>query len=183
MNTRQNSRRWKKAVEICLACVLVLDVILLYADWRARSAGPEEQIQRRTQLEQLSKLLAADVAKGNLVEKQLPLTQKQCDSFYEQHLLSSATGYSVILPEITQMARSSGVTASDVKFNSSQVKDRNLTQFEISADVQGDYQGLIRFINAIERSNHFYVLDGLTLASETSGGLKLNLSLRTYFRT
>jgi hypothetical protein len=50
--------------------------------------------------------------------------------------------------------------------------------------VEGDYPALIQFIHALERSKNFYLLDNLTLASGGStAGVKLNLDLRTFFRT
>jgi hypothetical protein len=49
--------------------------------------------------------------------------------------------------------------------------------------VNGDYPSVVRFINGLERSNNFYVLDGLQLAESTAGNVKLNLRLRTYFRS
>jgi len=53
----------------------------------------------------------------------------------------------------------------------------------VAAAVEGDYANVINFINGLERSNNFYVLDGLSLASSTAGNLRLNLQLRTYFRS
>lgn len=183
MNPGQNSRGWKRAVKICLALLLSLDAVFVYVDWSARSAGPQAQVERRNRLEEKARLLTADVAKGKVVEKQLPAIQKDCDQFYQQYLLSGATGYSVIVADLNKMARDAGVQASDVKFNPTPIKDRNLVEVAISSDVQGDYQGLIRFLNLLERSQHFYVLNGLTLESAASGPIKLNLSLRTYFRS
>jgi len=52
-----------------------------------------------------------------------------------------------------------------------------------SAGVEGDYEGLIQFLNKLEHSENFYVLDSLALASSTAGKLRLNVQLRTYFRT
>ena len=40
----------------------------------------------------------------------------------------------------------------------------------------------MRFINALERSDSFYILDRLALAASTNGQVRLNLQLRTYFR-
>lgn len=182
MNPRENFRRWKLAAKICLACVLALDALLVYVDWRANSAGPQAQASERARLSQRAKLLRADLVLGKSAEKQLPAIQRDCDLFYQRYLLSNAAGYSVIVADFSKMAKDAGVQPGGVNFHQSQVKDSDLTEIAITASVQGDYQGLVRFINALERSPHFYVLDGLTLASESSGPIKLNLSLRTYFR-
>ena len=61
---------------------------------------------------------------------------------------------------------------------------RGLMELEISTAVEGDYDSLVQFLNKLEHSDNFYVLDGLSLNSTTGGGkLRLNLQLRTYFRT
>lgn len=57
-------------------------------------------------------------------------------------------------------------------------------ELEIATAVEGDYDSLVQFLNKLEHSDNFYVLDGLSLNSSTgSGKLRLNLQLRTYFRT
>ena len=54
----------------------------------------------------------------------------------------------------------------------------------MSATVEGAYPGLVKFINGLERSQNFYLLDSLALASGMGGtGVRLNLQLRTYFRS
>jgi hypothetical protein len=60
---------------------------------------------------------------------------------------------------------------------------RGLVQIDIATAVEGDYDGLIQFLNKLEHSENFYVLDSLALASSSAGKLRLNLQLRTYFRT
>lgn len=182
MTAARNSRGWKRAVKFCLGFVLALDALLLYADYRARNSAPQAQALELAQLERKARLLSADVALGKSVEKQLPAIKKDCDSFYDQYLLPNSAGYSVLVADLGKMARDSGVQTGGVQFNQSAMKDSDLTQITISASVQGDYTGLIRFISALEHSPHFYVLDGLTLASKTTGPIRLNFSLRTYFR-
>ena len=183
MTPRNNSRKWKLAVKILLACLLVLDGALIFANVRIAGEAPQSQAQERNRLAQKEKLLAADVAKGQAVEKHLPDVGKECDAFYQRNLLPESSGYSTVISDLGQMGKDAGVQISgSTGYRETAVKDRGLTEVQISAAVQGDYQSLIRFINSLEHSPRFYVLDGLTLASETSGAIKLNVTLRTYFR-
>mgnify|MGYP001608520988 FL=1 len=62
------------------------------------------------------------------------------------------------------------------------LETRGVTEVTVSATVEGDYVSVVRFINGLERSDNFYLLDSLGLASSTGGSIKLNLQLRTYFR-
>jgi Tfp pilus assembly protein PilO len=182
MTPRNNSRKWKLAVKIALACLLVLDGALIFANVRIAGEAPQSQAQERNRLAQKEKLLAADVAKGQAVEKHLPDVGKECDAFYQRNLLPKTSGYSTVISDLGQMGKEAGVQISGTGYHEAAVKDRGLSEVQISAAVQGDYQSLIRFINSLEHSPRFYVLDGLTLASETSGAVKLNVTLRTYFR-
>ncbi|MHB8525736.1 MAG: hypothetical protein ACYC92_05985 [Candidatus Acidiferrales bacterium] len=183
MTTRNSSRKWKLAVKIALACVLALDGALILVNARAATVAPQSQALERNRLAQKEKLLAADVAKGHAIEQHLPNVGEECDTFYQRNLLQASSGYSTVISDIGQMAKSAGVQISGVGFHETAVKDRGLSEVQMTAAVQGDYQSLIRLINNLEHSPHFYVLDGLTLASESSGSIKLNVTLRTYFRT
>jgi hypothetical protein len=56
-------------------------------------------------------------------------------------------------------------------------------EVDIATAVEGDYDSLVQFLNKLEHSENFYVLDSLALASSSLGKLRLNVQLRTYFRT
>jgi hypothetical protein len=60
-----------------------------------------------------------------------------------------------------------------------------LTEVDVTATVNGDYPSVVRFINGLQRSEKFYILDDLTLASAAqnpAAPLRVNLHLKTYFR-
>ena len=183
MTPRNNSRRWKLAVKIALACVVVLDGALFFVNARAAQEAPQSQAQERNRLAKKEMLLIVDVTKGRSIEQHLPNVGQECDAFYRNNLLQATTGYSTVVSDIGQMAKDAGVQVSGVGFHETRIKDRGLSEVRMTAAVQGDYQSLIRLIDSLEHSPHFYVLDGLTLGSETSGSIKLNVTLRTYFRT
>jgi hypothetical protein len=52
--------------------------------------------------------------------------------------------------------------------------------------VSGDYASVARFINGLQRSEKFYIVDDLTLSESqgrnANGALSVALHLRTYFR-
>lgn len=183
MSGKSKSWRWKLVVKVALGCVLALDAALIVVSWQTANEEPQVQKMERDRLAAKAKLLAADVEKGKKIEKHLPDVGKECDAFYQNNLLPEASGYSTLVADLGQMAKNAGVQTSGVSFKEQAVKDRELNEVTITAAVQGDYQGLVRLINELEHSPHFYVLDGLTLASESSGNIKLEVALRTYLRT
>ena len=52
--------------------------------------------------------------------------------------------------------------------------------------VSGDYNGIVQFLNKLQRSKSVYIVDGLEVETQNGpgvvGALKVNLHLRTYFR-
>jgi hypothetical protein len=63
------------------------------------------------------------------------------------------------------------------------VKDRGVTLVTVLDSVDGDYPAIIQFINGLERSKYFYLLNDLHLDTALAGAIRLHLELRTYFRT
>jgi len=93
------------------------------------------------------------------------------------------SGYSSIVSDLGTMARESGLRAENVNFRQHPADKRGVIEVEISEIVNGDYPSVVRFINSLEHSDTFYVLDGLSLAAGSAGELRLNMQLRTYFRS
>ena len=58
-----------------------------------------------------------------------------------------------------------------------------MTLVTVLDSVDGDYPAIIQFINGLERSKYFYLLNNLQLDTSNLGGIRLRLELRTYFRT
>jgi hypothetical protein len=182
MTLNGNSRSWKKWTGIALAGLLAVDLALASFLWQAAREGPQAMRTRRDRLAIQSKLLRADVDRGEKVRASLPQAGKDCDSFYHQAFLDASTGYSQIEADLGAIASKAGVRTSGFTFKQKEVKDRGVTEIGISTNVEADYPAVIQFINGLERSKNFYLLDGLRLASATAGGIRLELGLHTYFR-
>jgi hypothetical protein len=53
----------------------------------------------------------------------------------------------------------------------------------VTTALDADYPAVIKFINGIERSKNFYLLDSMEITSVSTGGLRLELELHAFFRT
>ncbi len=174
---------WKKAVGLALGLLVVADLVLVLMVWQRAREGPEAMRLRRDHLAIRAKLLRADVQRGEKIRVALPQAGKDCDAFYQKAFLDSSTGYSQIESDLGAIASKAGVKASGVNFKQSDVKDRGVTEISIVTGVDGNYPAILRFINGLERSKNFYLLDELNLDSASSGEIRLDLTLHAYFRT
>jgi Tfp pilus assembly protein PilO len=174
---------WKKWTSGVLGVLLLLDLGLGVYLWQGSRQDPGAMRVERDRLVRQAKLLRADVDRGEKIRVSLPQAGKQADDFYRQSFLGSNTGYSQIESDLAAIASHAGVRASALTFKEKEVKDRGVTEVQITTSIDGNYPAMIQFINGLERSKNFYLLDHLQLASATNGGLRLELDLHTFFRT
>jgi Tfp pilus assembly protein PilO len=175
---------WKTMVLVALGVLFAADLLLAGAIWKMSAVSPQSARLERDRLKAESKLLDADVARAERIKADLADVGKKCDDFYKDELPDSDTGYSQIEMDLGSIAQKAGLKTSLVGYHQKAVKDRGVIEVQITAAVDGDYENLVKFINGIERSRNFYLLDSLTLASGGTGtSIKLNLTVRTFFRS
>jgi len=165
-----------------LGTVLVADLALLVINWKV-AIGPRASMSEITLLKRQHALLAADVSRGDQIRKELPVVEQQCDKFVQQNLRPVGSGYSAIISDWGALAKGAGIQADSIAFRQHAADKSGVVEVEISTSVNGDYASLVHFINALQHSDTFYLLDGLSLGAGSAGELKLNLEVRTYFRT
>jgi Tfp pilus assembly protein PilO len=175
--------RRNKIVRWSLAGVLAADLILIGVNWNL-SRSPHVQPGDINRLTMLEKSYRADNARLERFRTELPSDEKQWDDFFNTHFQPAGQGYSAISEDLGKLSRASGLESDTITFRQHDADARGLMELEIATTVEGDYDSLVQFLNKLEHSDNFYVLDGLSLTSGTGNGkLRLNLQLRTYFRT
>lgn len=179
----QKPKYGRSVITTIIAIVLLADVALAVVNWRlslSPAASLDDQIRsmRREQ-----DMLSIDRKNAANIRADLPAVQKQCDQFFQQELRPSEGGYSAILADLGTIARDSGLQISASRFKQKAVEKHGVEEISVGLSMEGAYPSLVSFINSLERSNNFYVLDSLTLESTQGGILRLNLDLRTYFRS
>ncbi len=177
----RNSRQWKKWLRATLGAILLADLVLAVMVIRA-GAQPTALREERDRLALEFRRLSDDVVKAQAIRSNLPEIARQCDTFFEEQFLEAGTGYSTVTADFTRLSQRAGLAVQRIGFRQSEVEERSLTEVRIEAVVEGDYPALVRFINGLERSEHFYLMNSLALASSAAGRIKLTLELRTFFR-
>lgn len=173
-------RNW--IVRWALGIVIAADLALIGVNWKLNNS-PHVQPSELNRLEMLEKQYRADNARLERFRTELPADEKQWDQFFTTHFHPAVAGYSAISEDLGSLSNSAGLRSDSISFRQHPPDARGLVQVDISTAIEGDYDGLIQFLNKLEHSENFYVLDALALASSSQGKLRLNVQLRTYFRT
>lgn len=165
-----------------LGLILVADLVLIGAQWKLNSS-PRVQPAELNRLSMLEKQYRADNTRLDRFRTELPSDEKQWDEFFTTHFHPAGAGYSAISEDLGNLSRSAGLRSDAIQFHQHAPDARGLMQVDISTAVEGDYDSLVQFLDKLEHSENFYVLDSMALASSSVGKLRLNVELRTYFRT
>ncbi len=179
---KQGIQRRNAIVRWSLIVILAADLVLIGVNWQL-NRSPHIQSGDLRKLDLLEKSYRADDARLERFRRELPADEKQWDEFFNAHFHPAGAGYSAISEDLGELSRSAGLRSDSITFHQLSPDARGLVQIDIATAVEGDYDGLIQFLNKLEHSENFYVLDSLALASSSAGKLRLNLQLRTYFRT
>jgi hypothetical protein len=151
---------------------LILGVRFLEA-WHTLEASGSEQIE---QAQTGYRTLALVMRPFRGLPEKVAGTREQGEQFYDQRFPAA---YSTISGAIGDLASKNNVHLTRVSYVQTPALP-GLAEVRMDASLSGEYAPLMRFINGLERSKSFFLIDGLTLTGQQGGLVNLRLSLTTY---
>jgi len=169
---RDTRRKLKITVGI-LAGVSALSAGLLVSPLVGSAAARQQDLnQLRAQL--TAKNCQVEPLRG--LDKKIPLATQQIDQFYKDRF---AAYDSEIAEALGNLAKATGVKIQTAKYKSGDPEPIGLRRVDIETSIQGDYQPLAKFLNGLERSKVFFIINGIALAQQ-NGPIQLQMKLETY---
>jgi hypothetical protein len=176
----------RQLIFVGLGLLLLADLGLAIYSWQASTSLRTPMAQLDSDSHKLG-LLNADIERAEKIRHDLPATVADCDKF-DAALLPASSGNSAVTAELDALAKKSSVQIQALALRHKEINGRNLTQIDLDTTVSGDYSNIVRFMNSLQRSQNFYIVESLNLQSEGQGSarpsaLRIGLHLKTYFRT
>jgi hypothetical protein len=175
----------KRVILMVVGLLLAADIGLAIYSWQLSSSPYTSQ---RVFDEQAIKLgvLNNEIKSAQFIRDHMPATRKDCEKF-EQSLARESTSSSSITAELDEVAKKSGLQEATMTFRQKEIPSRGMSEMTIEATVSGNYGSVVRFVNGLQRSQRFYVVDGLQLATDAqtqtaTGNIRVGFHIRTYFR-
>lgn len=172
-------RQTRKNIKTALAILLGVDVVAMVVLISPLVGSTES---RRLQLNQLWTELRAktrQVQPLNHLDKKVETANQQIVDFYKKRFPSQD---SQIATQLGKLATASGVTIEAARYKVQDPVVGKLEPVEMEAQLSGNYVELAKFINALERDEMFFIIDGVTLAGEQKGPIKLQMKFETYLK-
>lgn len=141
--------------------------------------GSVEQLEntlstRRTQLIQKRALLERSKSQAGKVES----GRQAAAGFEKRYFTDRRVASSAFVSEIIRQAKDAGIRAKEHSFVFEPVEGSDtLSMMTITASFEGSYADLVEFVNRIDRSERFLILDSLTAQPQLGGGV-LNVAMK-----
>lgn len=114
------------------------------------------------------------------MDKRLAQAREQQAVFYDDRV---PTGYAAISQTLIDTAEQNHVQVSAVKYDPKGTEVPGLQRISIEAQFTGDYGSEMKFINAMERSKMFFVINSVDLDGAQGGMVRLAIHFETYLRS
>ena len=161
------------AVNVLVYAVLVRPRARSVRQIRAESQPSRERLkEREAEVKGREDALAAlDRAKADLEKLRRDVLSSRDRRMIEVQL------------ELAQLARQFGINLQRVQYENKKLEEEGLERFAMVVPLSGGYSNLRKFLQAVETSDKFLVIEQVALATGHEGGalIDLSITLATYF--
>jgi len=173
----QDSRR---KLKIAIVVMVVADVIAASVLFSPLVGSAESRRFEMMRLNAELQKKTREVEPLRDIDKKVVKASGQISQFYKERFEGRDSGLASALGRI---ASENGVRILQAKYKLEDPTTGRVTPVEIEGSFSGDYLQLVRFINALERSKEFFIVDSVSLAGESSGPVKLEIKAHSYLRS
>ena len=122
-----------------------------------------------------SRLLSSNIGKG----------KDDGDTFLTSYFTTRRRTYSTVISEITEIAKGAGMKAQEwtiAPLDPIEGSD-DLSMMTVSINFEGGYQQLVKFVNALDRSPRFLIVESMQATPQPKGDvLSVNLKLNAFIK-
>ncbi len=172
--------RWRIALGVLLLATIGAAWILMYPpggsadELQQQLAALESQTATRRVLLASTRQHVAAVEQG----------RTEGDKFLSEYFLARRTAYSTLLSELVDAADRAKIKPKEHAYATEPIEGSDsLSMMSISANYEGTYANLMRFVHELDRSPRLLIIEALNAAPEQSGGtLNISMKIDTFVR-
>lgn len=165
-----------------LAVLLLANIIAAVFVFRPWGGSREEMEQRAVDLQREVQRRQAALARLRSIVGKVETARQAGDDFLSEHFTNQQVAYSTLLEELGQASKEVGIEEREHSFAFEPVEGSDtLGVLKITANYQGSYADLVQFVNRLDRSKRFLIVESLTASpQQNSGVLNVNMKLNAF---
>jgi type IV pilus assembly protein PilO len=177
---------WKKEPRLVaralLGVLLAANVVGAFFLVRPPGGSPEELSRRLAQLGSQIRQRETSVERLRKIVEKSEKARTEGEAFLRQYFMDRRTASSTIVTELKEAATRAGIRQQEHTFAYEPIEgSEDLSMLTVSGNYEGAYGDIVKFVNHLDRSPRFLLLDTLTAAPERAAGvLRVNLKMNAF---
>jgi hypothetical protein len=171
---------WRIVLGVLLAANLVAAALVMYPPGGSADELERERISLEAQAATRRAQLAQTIQHAAAVEK----GRSEGDKFLGDYFLARRTAYSTLLTELVSAADDAKIKPKEHAYATEAIEGSDsLSLMTITANYEGTYANLMRFVHEIDRSPRMLIIEALSAAPQQgTGTLSISMKLDAFVR-
>jgi Tfp pilus assembly protein PilO len=171
-------------VRACLGVLLLANLVAAGFAFHIFDASPEALEQQLAGAVSQKQAEQARLVKSRALTANIDRGKTDGEKFLASYMTSRRVTYSTVIGELTQTAQTAGMDKFSDQMSLNAVPgSEDLDMLSITVSVEGKYSQLVKFINLLDRSPRFLIIESLTVTPRAKSDiLTVNVKLDTFVK-
>ena len=166
------------AVRAVLGVLLLANLVPAVIAFKPFGGGADDLRRDRDVLRGQLAQLKIQVAKSRKLVEKIETARSQGDQFLAKYFTQRRVVTSTIQGELVQIAKDAGITYQPTTWNIEAIEGSDtLAMMTINAGCQGTYAALSKFVNLVDKSPRFLIIESMMAAPQQTGQV-LNVTVK-----
>jgi Tfp pilus assembly protein PilO len=172
------------AVRAVLGVLLAANLAAAVIAFKPFGGGADDLRRDRQQLQQQLAQLQAQVKQGRNLAAKVQVARTEGDKFLDAYVTDRRVVTSTLDSELFRMAKEAGVGMLPTTLNMEPIEGSDtLSMVTINTNCTGTYANLVKFVNQVDKSNRFLIIESMTAVQQQGGGnLSVTLKIHTFIK-
>jgi Tfp pilus assembly protein PilO len=180
---RVDPRRDAVKILLVLGALLLVDAVFHFAVLRPQSLAVARLEEEKATFDESFRRSRKRAEQVKEAYQTAVKRQEEIEYFYGTMMSTKQERLALAQDEILRIGKSFNTIPDPLNLDPKELEDQGVEMLTISFPLEGGYENLRRFVNALETSENLLIIDQINLTENRAGGrgLRLAIDVTTYF--
>ena len=168
-------------LQIALGVLLLINGVLVFFLFRSPGLSAADRQREVSSLETRVRAVENQVNHLNQLKTKVRAATQNEEKFSQANFLSRSSAFSTMLTDLEQLASENRLVPSNATYHLNESDNKlGWTAVGVNLQLDGSYPSLVRFLNQLEQSKLFWIIESMDVSGQQGSSLRLNLQAVTY---
>ena len=178
-NPRNQWREPRVVMRAVIGALLAANLVAAVIALKPFGGGADDLARQEASLQQQLTAMRKHIDESKSLVDKMQVAREDKDHFLAKYVTDERLGASTLLEELERIAAEAGVKQLPVTFNEQDIEGSDtLKMVTVTLGCEGNYASLAKFINLVDKSPRFLIIESLNTAAPLQNGAALNVQLK-----